>query len=103
MITALVQFQLQHPLTRDQAAKVFAGSAPNYREVPGLIRKYYILSEDGRSAGGVYLWESREAAERVYNEDWRQTVAARYGAEPTVTWFASPVVVDNQAGSITTD
>ncbi len=103
MITALVQFRLQHPLTRDQASKVFAGSAPNYREMPGLIRKYYILSEDGQTAGGIYLWESREAAERVYDEDWRQTVAARYGAEPTVTWFESPVVVDNQAGSITTD
>lgn len=103
MITALVQFRLQHPLTREQAGKVFAGSAPNYREVAGLIRKYYVLSEDGHSAGGVYLWRSREDAERVYDDDWRQTVAARYGAEPSITWFESPGVVDNLAGSITTD
>ena len=47
MITALVQFRLPQPVTREKAQQLFAGSAPKYLEASGLIRKYYLLSEDG--------------------------------------------------------
>jgi hypothetical protein len=39
-------------------------SAPNYRGVPGLVRKYYLYGDD-QTGGGVYLWDSRDAAERL--------------------------------------
>lgn len=103
MITALVQFRLPQPVSREKARELFTGSAPNYRDVPGLVRKYYLLSEDGQSAGGVYLWKTRADAERLYTEAWTKTIEERYGAPPTVTWFESPVVVDNLAGSIEAD
>jgi hypothetical protein len=103
MITALVQFKLPQPITREKAREIFLSTAPKYREVPGLIRKYYLLSEDGRTAGGVYLWKSREDAEPLYGEDWRKLIAEKYGAEPTVQYFFSPVIVDNLTGEIITD
>jgi len=98
-----VQFKLPQPITREKAQAVFASTAPKYREVQGLIRKYYVLSQDGSTAGGVYLWKSREDAERLYTEDWKKSIADRYGAQPSVTYFESPVVVDNAAGQIVTD
>jgi hypothetical protein len=52
MITALVQIKLPEPMATDKAQAVFAETAPKYREVKGLIRKYYLLSEDGETAGG---------------------------------------------------
>lgn len=100
MITALVQFKLPEPLTRDKAKEVFSSTAPKYREVHGLIRKYYLLSEDGGTAGGVYLWKSRKDAEQLYNDDWREFIMEKYGSEPSVTYFESPVVVDNLVGEI---
>ncbi len=100
MITALVQFDLPEPVTPEKAKALFSGSAPNYLGLDGLVRKYYLLSQDGRTAGGVYLWRSREAAERLYNEAWEQMIEGRYGARPTVTYFHSPVIVDNLAGEI---
>ena len=103
MITALVQFRLPQPISREKAKDVFLGSAPKYREVPGLVRKYYVLSQDGATAGGVYLWRSREDAERLYTEQWKGVVRERYGAAPTITYFDSPVVVDNQANEIVSD
>lgn len=103
MITALVQFKLPQTVTREKARELFSSTAPNYREVPGLIRKYYVLSEDGAAAGGVYLWRSREDAERLYTRDWERSIQERYGSAPVVTYFESPVVVDNEAGSIQTD
>ncbi len=103
MITAIVQFKLPQPVTREKAKEIFLSTAPNYRDLPGLIRKYYLLSEDGATAGGVYLWRSREEAERLYGDSWRKLIADKYGAEPSVQYFASPVIVDNPTGEIITD
>ena len=103
MITALVQIKLQEPMSRDKAQSVFAGTAPKYREVKGLIRKYYLLSEDGATAGGVYLWKSRQAAEQLYTEDWQAFIMQKYGTKPSVTYFDSPVIVDNLVGKIIMD
>lgn len=100
MITVIVQFKLPQAIGREKAREVFSGTAPKYREIPGLIRKYYLLSEDGGTAGGVYLWESRADAERLYTAEWKSFIREKYGAEPMVTYFDSPVVVDNLAGSI---
>jgi len=60
MITAIVRFRLPEGTTRDDAKAMFEKSAPNYRGVPGLVRKYYLYGDD-RTGGGVYLWNSREA------------------------------------------
>jgi hypothetical protein len=103
MITALVQFKLPEPVTPEKAKEIFSSTAPKYSEVPGLIRKYYLLSEDGKTAGGVYLWKSREDAERLYTDEWKRFIVYKYGAEPSVQYFATPVVVDNLNGEIITD
>jgi hypothetical protein len=103
MITALIQIKLPEPMTKDKAQNVFAGTAPKYREVKGLIRKYYLLSEDGATAGGVYLWKSREAAEQLYTDDWKTFIMQKYGTKPSVTYFDSPVIVDNLVGKIIMD
>jgi hypothetical protein len=100
MITAFVQFPVREHVTRDKARELFLATAPRYRDVPGLIRKYYLLCEDGNSVGGVYLWNSRSDAERMYSEEWARFIKERYGAEPSVTYFDSPVIVDNAAGVI---
>jgi len=103
MITALVQFKLPQSLSREQAREVFSGTAPKYRDTPGLIRKYYILSMDGKTAGGVYLWHSQKDAEGLYTDEWKQFIFDKYGAQPSVTYFESPVIVDNIAGEIVID
>lgn len=103
MIAALVQFKLPHPLSRVKAREIFASTAPKYREIQGLVRKYYILSQDGTTAGGIYLWQSQEDAERLYTEEWKNFIRSKYGADPSITYFESPVVVDNAVGEISTD
>ncbi len=103
MITGVVQINISTPVTLEKATGLFGDVAQNYRETPGLIRKYFLLSEDGSTIGGAYLWESREEAEQLYSAEWRQAITNKYGTEPSVTYFASPVIVDNLAGSIITE
>jgi hypothetical protein len=103
MIIALTTFTLPKPITREEARSIFLSTAPKYRGVPGLLKKYYVLSQDGGTAGGVYLWNSKPEAEAMYTESWRSFVREKYGTEPSVTYFESPVVVDNVAQQILTD
>jgi heme-degrading monooxygenase HmoA len=101
MITVVVQFNLPKPVSAEEATKMFEQTAPKYKNLPGLVRKYYLRSEDGRKAGGVYLWESKAAAEKVYSGEWKERVRALYG-EPQIQWFDTPVIVDNSAGGAIT-
>jgi hypothetical protein len=94
MITALVRFRLPQGTSREDAKAMFEKSAPNYRGIPGLVRKYYLYGDD-QTGGGVYLWSSRDAAERFYSDSWRGTIAQRYGAQPEILFFETPVIVEN--------
>ena len=94
MITAIVRFPLPQSITRDNAKAMFEKSAPNYRGVPGLVRKYYLYGDD-QTGGGVYLWKSREAAERFYSDAWKDMIAQRFGTQPQILLFETPVIVEN--------
>ncbi len=100
MITAIVHFSLPAPLTLEEAREVFRSTAPIDRAMPGLVRRVYLLSADGRTGGGVYRWETREAAERASGDECCRRVAQRDGAEPSVACYASPVIVGNLSGQI---
>jgi len=100
MITVIVEFKLQKSMSVDEARVIFLSTAPKYQAMPGLIRKYYFLSEDGCKAGGIYLWQSRPHAERVYTEDWKTFVRGKYGSDPSLTYLECPVVVDNTTQQI---
>ncbi len=94
MITAIVRFPLPQGTTLEAAKSLFEGSAPKYQGAPGLVRKYYLFGEDG-TGGGVYLWESRDAAEAMYSDAWKEMIRNRYGTAPEITYFETPVIVDN--------
>jgi hypothetical protein len=103
MITAIVRFKLPPTVDAARVAELFQGSAPKYQGLAGLIRKYYLFDAESRTGGGCYLWESREAAERFYNVEWRQMIADRYGAPPEISFYETPVVVDNTLGKTILD
>ena len=100
MITVIVEFKLSQPISTEQAREVFLSTAPKYQGLPGLIRKYYFLVPDGTKAGGVYLWQSRKDADRLYTDQWRAFVNEKYGSEPVLTYLETPVVVDNVLNEI---
>ena len=103
MITVIVEFELPRTLSREQAQATFQSTAAKYRDMPGLIRKYYFLSEDGKRAGGIYLWNSRADADRVYTEGWKAFVRGKYASEPSLTYLECPLVVDNLTHEIISD
>ena len=90
----VVQFDLPKR-TEEQAITGGTASAPTYRGLAakGLIRKDYLNGETG--TGGVYLWESRQAAEAWYTDTLLADLTQRFGVRPRLTWYDTHVTVDN--------
>ncbi len=103
MFLAIVTYNLPRPATLEEARTVSLARAPTYLNVPGLLRKDFWLSEDGKRAGAVYVWDSKARAEAFYTPEWRQLVTRMYGSAPEIVYLYSPVMVDNSAGRIVTD
>lgn len=94
MITAIVQYKLPPEITREDCEKHFHGIAEGFRSVPGLHRKIFIYGDDGW-AGGVYLWESREAAKTFYSGAWAEGIRSRYHMDAEIKYFETFAITDN--------
>jgi len=98
MTTCIVVVQFALPKrSQEQAIRSGTGSAPTYRDLgkKGLIRKDYLNGETG--TGGIYLWESRAAAEAWFTEARVEELTKRFGSRPQLTWYDTHVTVDNIA------
>lgn len=100
MITAIVTYKNKGgPASPEQIAES-QKAAENFRDIPGLIRKNFLYSEEG-IGGGVYTWESREAAEAFYNSPRMDAFRERVGPVD-VRYFDTYVIVDNERGELKT-
>ena len=93
MINAIVEYTLPPSIGRQECLEHFTKIATGFREVPGFLRQHFLYSEAG-VGGGVYLWESREDAERFYAGPWLEGIRRRDGVDPTSTYFETLVICD---------
>jgi hypothetical protein len=95
-VVAIVTFQLPKATTAEEMSPAFDAAVPMFQTVAGLLMKHFYVSEDGRRAGGIYVWASRADADRLYNGDWRAFVEKKFGSPPTIDFLHSPVMIDNR-------
>jgi hypothetical protein len=94
LIAALVTFDVPCGVSLAEMTASFQKSAPKFTGMPGVITKYYLF--DGKKIGGAfYLLSSREKAEQLFDDDWRQMLTERYGSPPNLSLFEVPVTVSN--------
>jgi len=103
MITVIVNFPTAEGATLESITKIFRETAPLYEGLPGLIRKQYLFDPQTGIGGGAYLWEDRRQAEAFYDDAWKARLTKKYGAPPQITFFESPVIVDNSGSEPETD
>jgi hypothetical protein len=78
MITAVVTFRLPPEMSREKWQENIKQVSTRFQDVPGLIRKQFLYDEKG-IGGGVYLWETREAAENCFFKGpWGESVTAAF-------------------------
>lgn len=100
MITAIVTARIPEGMTYEKYVENTKRIAPNFQSIPGLVRKYFLFSEEQGLGGGVYLWQSREDADRCYAGVWRENFVRIFGVQPDIAFFNSPIVVDNEVKKI---
>ena len=66
MVVTIDTFHLPRATTVADIAQTFRATAPKYQAVPGLLRKNYWLSEDGRRAGAIYVSAARADASSLH-------------------------------------
>ena len=94
MHTVMWTFQVPEGTSKDGLRQTIKATAHTYQGIPGLIRKYYGIRDDGKTLVGIYLWESRAAADRLYTAEWVAMVTKRWGAPPLRQEWETPMVVE---------
>ncbi|NWG23745.1 MAG: monooxygenase [Pseudorhodoplanes sp.] len=101
MIVELVTFRTPPGMDRDAILEDAKSTIPRWSANRDLLRKHYLLSEDGQTGAGFYIWPSREAAEQGHDAAWRAAVEKRTGAPPVIRYFDLLMLLDNETGRIT--
>lgn len=92
-VAVLVAIPIPAAMPQEKLRALFAASQPEYRALPGLIRKYYTIGDDN-AGGGIYLFASRAAAEAHFSAAWKDGVLKRWGKPAVVSYFTVPIVLD---------
>jgi hypothetical protein len=77
--------------------------ASHFKHPSGLLRKYFLISEDGKTGGGVYLWTSMEQARAFSEGVLRVMIGEKFHLQPSIEYYDAPVVVDNITSEIIAD
>ena len=99
MITVIVSFKISTGLKAEAVKDKFLETAPMYRDVDGLIRKNYLLDIEKHTAGGAYTFETREQADKWFDQERIDWITERY-SKPELTYYDTPVLVDNDQDQI---
>jgi len=103
MITSITRFQLPPGVPVEAIKNSYREVAPKFKNPPGLLRKYFLISEDGKTGGGVYLWNSMEQARAFSEGVIRPMIREKFKLEPSIEYYEAPVVVDNITSEIITN
>ncbi|HEU4880480.1 MAG TPA: YdhR family protein [Gemmatimonadaceae bacterium] len=63
MSQQILQVNLEFSIPRADLEAAWLEAAQPIAELPGLLWKVWLMNEEKREAGGIYLFESRDAAE----------------------------------------
>ena len=69
---------LKSKLPREEMERRYKERLPRFRDVAGLIQKYYSYDESTGEWAGVYLWDSEESLASYLESDLRESIAAAY-------------------------
>jgi heme-degrading monooxygenase HmoA len=74
----LLTVRFKTSLPQDELEVRYKKRMPQFREIPGLLQKYYFHDPANDEWGGVYLWESGEHLEAYKNSELRKSIAEAF-------------------------
>ena len=95
MHTVMWTFKVPASTAKAKLVETINATAHTYEGIPGLIRKYYGIAPDGASLVGIYLWDSKAAADAFYTPEWVAMVTKRWAAPPVRQEWETPMAVES--------
>ena len=95
MITEIVTFEITKSMGRGEVVELFEKSAPAWKANPHLVHKSFLYDHQNGVGGGVYLWDTIEAAREAHDASFCSRIQAAFGSAPEFRYFESPVVINN--------
>lgn len=85
----IVFVTFESELSRTELVETLHERAERFREVNGLVQKFYLRDEKGGRVGGFYIFDSEESRDRYLASDLRATIGEAYAVkgEPDVSMF----------------
>lgn len=68
-------------LSPEELQRRYRERMPRFREVPGLVQKYYVRDEATGEWGGLYLFDAPESLEGYLASELRKTIAETYDVQ----------------------
>ncbi|MBC7942670.1 MAG: hypothetical protein H7Z19_23440, partial [Chitinophagaceae bacterium] len=97
-VSTLVTIATPTGTAKARLVQEFQAAIPTCRAVPGLLRKHFIITDDGRF-GGIYLWKDRAAADQWFNAAWKERVRTTYGTDATLEWFDTAILTPSKTAT----
>ena len=92
MIITIVRFRSGLP--EGEVLRVSEERAPRYREVEGLVQKYYLRYPETGEYGAVYVWNSEEDLQAFRDSDLVRTIPDVYRIEGELGLERADVVLE---------
>lgn len=76
-------------LRPDALERTLRGRAEKFREVDGLVQKFYLQDDANGRVGGFYIFDSEASRDAFFASDLRATIGEAYSVkgEPDVSMF----------------
>ncbi len=98
------KFGVMEGKNRQDLLDAIKGSAPDYQNVSGLVRKYYGMATDLKSVVEIYLWKSKADADKFFDAEWDGEASRRWESAPmTRQDFEAPMVVETEQKRLVAD
>lgn len=69
---------LKSKLPPDELERRYKERMPEFRDIPGLVQKYYSHDTSTNEWAGIYLWDSEESLAAYLESDLRKSIPSAY-------------------------
>lgn len=76
---AVLAVKFKSSLDAEELMRICNENLRNFREVPGLIEKFYLAEELTGAISGVYLFATKAAREAFWTSELAKDIVPRYG------------------------
>lgn len=94
-VSTIVTVTTPSGVSKARLVQEFQAAIPTYQAVPGLLRKHFIITDDGKF-GGIYHWKDRVSADQWFTAAWKDGVRKTYGSEATLEWFDTAILTPSK-------